>query len=194
MGIQVNGSLVHWNYFIALEQDLAKVSRFIEFSEDNFNSYSIELAHLLLAASSEVDVVLKALCNLINPAVDHQNINHYRETVKAHLPDFVSEKCFINRYGLELEPWTNWRGEQNPIWWRSYNNVKHQRNQYFSEANLKNTLNAVSGLSLVVLYYYRELFSQNGNVNFKEVTRKLKPEPDLIEFNDEYVYHNLIVG
>lgn len=194
MGIQVNGSHVHWNYFIALEQDLAKVSRFIEFSEDNFISYSIELAHLLLAASSEVDVVLKALCNLKNPAVDHQNINHYRKTVKAHFPDLVSEKCLINRYGLELEPWTNWQGEQNPIWWRSYNNVKHQRNQYFSEANLKNTLNAVSGLSLVVLYYYRELFSQSGNVTFKEVTRKLKPEPDLIEFNDEYVYHNLIVG
>jgi len=194
MGIQVNESLVHWNYFIALEQDLAKVSRFIEFSEANFNSYSIELAHLLLAASSEVDVVLKALCNLRNPEIDHQNINQYRETIKSDLPDLIVEKCFINRYGLDLEPWINWQGEQNPIWWRSYNRVKHQRGEHFSEANLKNTLNAVCGLSLVVLYYYRELFSQNGRVSFKDVTRKLKPEPDLIEFNSGYVYHNLIVG
>ncbi|WP_339898060.1 hypothetical protein [uncultured Gilvimarinus sp.] len=194
MGIQVNGSLVHWNYFIALEQDLAKVSRFIEFSEANFNAYSIELAHLLLAASSEVDVVLKALCNLKNPAIDHQNINQYRETIKAGLPDLIVERCFINRYGLDLEPWSNWQGEQNPIWWRSYNRVKHQRDEHFSEANLKNTINAVSGLSLVVLYYYRELFSQNCPVSFKDVTRKLKPEPTLIEFNSGYVYHNLIVS
>lgn len=76
MGIQVNGNFVHWNYYIALEQDLSKVSRFIEFSEDNFETYSIELAHLLLAASSEVDVVLKSLCNMKNNQKNHKNINH----------------------------------------------------------------------------------------------------------------------
>ena len=63
MVIKVKENFVHWNYFIALEQDLIKVSRFIEFSQENFNTYSIELAHLLLATSSEIDVVLKALCN-----------------------------------------------------------------------------------------------------------------------------------
>ena len=82
MGIQVNGNFVHWNYYIALEQDLSKVSRFIEFSEANFETYSIELAHLLLAASSEVDVVLKSLCNIKNNQKNHKNINHYAHTFK----------------------------------------------------------------------------------------------------------------
>lgn len=194
MGIQVNGSHVHWNYLVALEQDLAKVSRFIEFSEANFDTYSIELAHLLLAASSEVDVVLKALCNLKNPEIDHQNINQYRSTVKEHLPNMVAEKCFIHRYGLELEPWSNWVGDENPIWWRSYNKVKHQRNDHFDKANLKNTLNALAALSVAVLYYYKELFSQEEPLEFRDVTRKLKPETSLVEFNEDYVYHHLIVG
>ena len=196
MGIQTNGSHVHWNYLIALDQDLAKVSRFIEFSEANFNTYSIELAHLLLAASSEVDVVLKALCNLKNPAADHKNIDQYRKTIREKLPNLITEKCFIYRYCLELEPWSNWQGEENPIWWRSYNKVKHQRDEHFSEANLKNALNAVSALSLVVLYYYREVFSQESQeapLNFRDVTQKLKPEPDLIEFSGEYVHHNLLI-
>ena len=71
MGIQVNGNFVHWNYYIALEQDLSKVSRFIEFSEDNFETYSIELAHLLLAASSEVDVdMIKA--HVFQSFADHR--------------------------------------------------------------------------------------------------------------------------
>lgn len=194
MGIQVNGSYVHWNYLVALEQDLAKVSRFIEFSEANFDTYSIELAHLLLAASSEVDVVLKALCNLKNPEIDHKNINQYRSTVKEHLPNMVAEKCFIYRYGLELEPWSNWVGDENPMWWRSYNKVKHQRNDHFDKANLKNTLNALAALSVAVLYYYKELFSQEEPLEFKDVTRKLKPETSLVEFNEDYVYHHLIVG
>ena len=54
MGIQSGRVFLHWNYYIALEQDLAKLSRYIEFAEGNFSTYSIELAHLLLAASSEV--------------------------------------------------------------------------------------------------------------------------------------------
>jgi len=184
VGIQVNGSHVHWNYLIALEQDLEKASRFIEFSESNFNTYSIELAHLLLAASSEVDVVLKALCKLKNPAKDHQNINDYKETIKAELSELVNAKCFINRFGLELKPWSNWNGDDNPIWWRSYNQVKHERGEYFDEANLKNTLNAMAGLSLVVLYYYREVFSQDNAHTFREVIRRLRPETSLIDFNE----------
>lgn len=193
MGIQANGNLVHWNYYIALEQDLAKLARFVEFSEGNFNTYSIELAHLLLAASSEVDVVIKALCNLKNPDKNHRNINDYKETILASIPELSIEKCYIHRYGLTLEPWSNWNGEENPLWWRSYNNVKHQRDAHFPDANLKHTLNAVAALSLVVLYYYREVFSKDELINFRDVTRKLLPEPSLIEFDDNYTYDNLIV-
>ena len=90
MGIQEHGNFVHWNYYIALEQDLAKVSRFIEFSQENFDAYSIELAHLLIAASSEVDVVLKALCNLKNKSKNHKNINDYKETITQELLTLVS--------------------------------------------------------------------------------------------------------
>lgn len=193
MGIQVNGSHVHWNYLIALEQDLEKLARFIEFSEANFTTYSIELAHLLLAASSEVDVVLKALCNLKKPYIDHQNINEYKETVKTEFAELVNEKCFIHRYGIVLKPWTNWNGENNPVWWRSYNKVKHQRDEHFAEASLKNTLNAMAGLSLAILYYYREVFSQENACTFRDTTRKLQPETSLIEFNDGYTFDHLIV-
>ncbi len=193
MSIQVNGNFVHWNYFVALEQDLGKVSRFVEFSEDNFNVYSIELAHLLLAASSEVDVVLKALCKLKAPAKEHRNINDYKETIKATLPSLIAEKAFIHRFGLELRPWSNWSGEENPLWWRSYNNVKHQRDLYFREANLRYTLNAVVGLSLVVIYYYREVFSQENAHTFRDVTNRLRPETSLIDFDASYTYAHLVV-
>ena len=53
---------LHWNYFIALERDLEVVSRYVEFCPQNFDVYSIEFAHLLFAAASEVDVVAKLLC------------------------------------------------------------------------------------------------------------------------------------
>jgi hypothetical protein len=194
MSIQQNDNLLHWNYFIALEQDLANSSRYIEFTTENFSVFSIELAHLLLASSSEVDVVLRALCQLKNPTKDHGNINDYKETIRLHCAEFIEERCYVHRFGLELTPWVNWRGENNPDWWRSYNNVKHQRDEHFREANLKNTLNSVAGLELTILYYYKELFSQTGeDQQFRDVTRKFLPESSLIKFNDDYYYHNLIV-
>lgn len=58
--------LHHWNYFLALENDLENISHYIEFSKKNEEAYSIKLAHILLSASSEIDVVMKIFCDLLN--------------------------------------------------------------------------------------------------------------------------------
>ena len=61
MAIEEINKLVHWNYFLAFDSDAEKLSRYIEFTTDNFEAYSIELVRLLLSAASEVDVVAKLL-------------------------------------------------------------------------------------------------------------------------------------
>jgi hypothetical protein len=62
----------------------------------------------------------------------------------------------IPRYGLDLRPWSNWQNARNPDWWGDHNKVKHERGEHFSRANLKNVLNAMAGLFLLVLYYCRD--------------------------------------
>jgi hypothetical protein len=74
---------LHWNYFLALENDLETLSRYIEFDRANFGVFSIELAHLLFAAASEVDVLAKRTCELVNPAAPRSNIDNYRAVVLA---------------------------------------------------------------------------------------------------------------
>ncbi|MFA5669801.1 MAG: hypothetical protein WC967_11195 [Balneolaceae bacterium] len=195
MGITVGKNLVHWNYFLAIEQDLAQVSRFIEFNENNFKCYSIELAHLLLASTSEVDVVLKALCNLFDNEMKHENINDYRKTIVKYLPHFHEEFCMLNRYSLKLNPWSSWDKNSSPLWWKANNNVKHHRDEKFNEANLKNTLNSIAGLHVCVLYYYKKLFemTENNVLSMKKVTFRLNPEPSLIHVGEDY-YYNTLVG
>jgi len=130
---------LHWNYFLALESDLRNVSRFIEFTEKNFGAYSIELAHLLLASASEVDVVCKAICKILTPEADAQSIDNYREIITNRFPDFLQEKVYISRYGRSFTPWERWANNQNPLWWKGYNDVKHHRNEYFEDANTTTT-------------------------------------------------------
>ena len=187
MGIHYKGGLLHWNYFLALENDLERASRFIEFSESNFNVYSIELVHLFLAACSEIDVVLKALCQIKNPRRKHWTIDNYQETVAKHFPELKNENIQIPRFGLSLTPFENWTPSRNPIWWRSHNKVKHQRNDHYAEANLKNVLNSVSALALVTLYYYLEATKkEHTNVSMKSITQMLKPEAVLVRFDESY--------
>ncbi|MBI1210460.1 MAG: hypothetical protein GC190_03280 [Alphaproteobacteria bacterium] len=46
--------------FLVLEADLERLSRFVEFTPDNYDSYSVETARILMAAAAEVDVVAGA--------------------------------------------------------------------------------------------------------------------------------------
>jgi hypothetical protein len=183
----------HWNYYLAIEKDLEHLSRYIEFAPANLGTYSIELVHILLSASSEVDVVTKQLCNLLSPGMQHNTINDYRATIQSKLGSLISEPVTVNRFGLTFRPWENWVGESNPDWWRSYNKVKHERNSYFQEANLQNTVNAVGALLLTTIYFYKYAFSFEAKapVNFRETTRQLDPHNSFLQINSDYYYHAL---
>ena len=64
--------LIHWSYFLALEEDIQRLSRFVEFNSNNFATFSLEMSHILLASSSEVDVVLKMLCKAFAPNAQNE--------------------------------------------------------------------------------------------------------------------------
>src|SRR5690606_13046752 len=119
-------------------------------------TYSIEIARIFMAACSEVDVVLKQLSKNFNPMSEASNINAYFLEVAAKSKDFFSFSVLLPRFGLTLRPWEGWKQAQPPFWWQDHNKVKHHRHDHFNKANLKNCLNAMAGLYVTVLYFYRQ--------------------------------------
>ncbi|MGN8112688.1 hypothetical protein ACTJLB_32365 [Paraburkholderia sp. 22098] len=93
MAILRSHSYVHWNYFLALEEDLDRLSRYVDLAEGNDATYSIEIARLFLGASSEVDVVLKQLCRKHNSESAATTINAYFEAVSEACPISLDLKC-----------------------------------------------------------------------------------------------------
>jgi len=197
----------YWNYFLALEEDLEQLSRFVEFNPDNFGAYSIELAHLLLTSSSEIDVLIKQICSLIAPQTKVSNINNYRKVLKNNLQSyifdgFIQEKFFIPRYHLEFTPWASWKNDENPEWWRSYNNVKHKRDSSFKEANLENVINVVGALLIVEIYYYW-ISTHIGDIEViktidadntrRETIWKLEPNSEFVKLESSYYPRHLAV-
>jgi hypothetical protein len=118
------------------------------------------LTRLILSASSEIDVVLKLLCNKLDPTINHRNIINYRDAIKLYIPDLINEGVYLYKYKLLFYPWRAWRGTKNPKWWTNYNKIKHQRNSSYNKANLENALKAVSALLVVITYYCKILYEQ----------------------------------
>ncbi len=147
----------YWQYFLALEEDLIKFSRYVEFDTSNYETYSIELVRIYLSVCSEVDVVAKITArNLTNLKSDKIGIGLYKKTILNFYPNIVNLSIDIPRYKLVFTPWKEWESLESPLWWTKYNKVKHHRSDYFHEANLGNVLNAMAGLLVINLYYMKQ--------------------------------------
>ena len=67
-------SLNHWRYFLALEDDLERAFRFVEFCDENLKTHSLEFSRILMMASAEVEVVAKQLSSRIEPTLSPKNM------------------------------------------------------------------------------------------------------------------------
>lgn len=176
MGIRVQTVNSHWSFFLALEHDLEQLSRYIEFSQSNFACFSLEIARVLLAAGAEVDVVCKQLCKKLNPRSRAASIGTYRTELTTGISVLSSWEVQVPRFGLVLHPWDEWKNPDGiPFWWTAYNKTKHHRHTDFKSANLKNAINAVAGLFVVILYLYRE---QAEEALLLPAAQLFRPEPD----------------
>lgn len=180
MGIEEVPTPTHWNYFLAIEDDIDRLSRYLELTETNFPAYSLELARILFCSSSEIDVVAKQFCKQINLSSNADNISKYRELIVAHYPQITQTRVHLPKFGLTLNPWEEWI-DKSPIWWRAYNNVKHHRHTHFPDANLKNSLNATAALFVLLLLFYKTEAAQG----------QLNPDPRLFRAGSPFKVDNL---
>jgi hypothetical protein len=168
----------HWHYFLALDSDLARLARYVEFHADNFACFSFEMARILLAACAEVDVVGKQLCTELRPGTPAENIVQYRDIIRPAFPKLAEFSVVAPRFGLSLVPWDAWKKPDGvPPWWTAHNKVKHERHTSFGLACLKHALHAVAGLLVFVLYLYR----QDANDGM------LAPDPEILRAGNEHI-------
>ncbi|MEB3827036.1 hypothetical protein [Phormidium sp. CCY1219] len=178
----------HWQYFLALENDLINVSRYIEFSKvtevdsKNAKVYSIELVRIFFAACAECENIGKSLAHIRKGDLYDisDEIFSLGNTNYAIIP-FQQISC--PAHSLTFTPWQKWSLDkinhpitlprlvyQHPAWWTHHNNVKHNRVTAYEEANLLNTLNAVAGLMCLL---FHDIFNDMGrSIPLEELTRK----------------------
>lgn len=176
MGIVQTAYNHHWEYFLALEDDLARIGRFVQFSTDNYGTYSIELARLLLASCAEVDAVLRELCSKIAPGQTYDKMPSRFSPISNKLKMFIKFEARIPRFGLTLHPFEDWTANNSPAWWTAYNKIKHRGEDGFESATLKHTLNSITALFIATIYLNRN----DENSCFLEPRPQLLRTPDML--------------
>jgi hypothetical protein len=144
--------LHHWNYFLALEDDLERLSRFVEFSTTNFSTYSTEISRLLMTAAQETDVLLQEVCKFYNDS--SKNERGYQSFVPTKIPKLSQYEVELARWEISFRPFEAWSTGSTPEWWTANNKVKHERGVHFEKGSLENLLNATCALFLIALHFY----------------------------------------
>ena len=154
----------YWHYYQELENEFLQVRKYVEFSENNFNTYSIELLKLYQAACSEIDVVGKILAAEVNKdykVEDKSSIYKWWFEIQDRCVLVEGEKNYAlieNEVKLLdmicIKPWASFKVEKyfdkrnniryrclekykTPTWWSDYNKVKHQRISLSKDDKLK---------------------------------------------------------
>lgn len=171
---------VYWAHYISLEKEFASTLRFVSIDPSNENTFSEAYSKLLLEIGSEVDVVLKEYCKLLQPSFSGETIVQYKSTINSVRPDFCTQDVLILKTEDKIKPWYAWGGSiveagsvvKNPYWWKVYNKVKHDRTEtgtiafetkeYYKFANQKYTIHALAGLYQTLIYLYYNLATTEG--------------------------------
>jgi hypothetical protein len=176
-----------WDYFLAIEQDLAECTRYVQFGEnfgensnqDNYKTFSLEFARIIVASGAECDTVMKKLYKSICGSEAPDILRRFAVLNSAY-PTLVRHEIEIPKYSLSFTPWETWSSDNSPDWWgNAYDKIKHERDVYFVNANLRNAILATAGLLCTLMYYYRELESKHlltVHFDISESPRLLSPK------------------
>lgn len=170
----------HWDYYLVLESDFISTERYVSFDlgedylydglhHENFGNsitFSSEFIKQYQSICSEIDVILKSICKeLHNPSANDMKYG-YTPTVLTHWERITSQK--VKFKDIELQPFANWQQApyyHSPDWWTPYNEVKHQRIDYYRNANLKNVVNALAGLYILEIYLIKHIGDRDGDMD-----------------------------
>ncbi|MFT8990573.1 MAG: hypothetical protein ABF959_09615 [Gluconobacter albidus] len=153
--------------------DLESAFRYIEPNYRNFNTYSHKLREILMIACTEVECIMRMICDDNVEKEDIPRNNFYKTGDYFNLKEALKlgewSLTLKNYLGLPplkpFEPWSEEDPTKSLFWYDAYNKVKHHRERNIGEATLLNVLNAVSAIHILnCAQYGPEIYSnQYGN-------------------------------
>lgn len=156
--------------FNLLEKDLIRLFDYIEPSDQNNTVFSHRLYELFLRASTEFETNCKSILmdNNYRSSGNLNILDYYKINQSSRLSEYEVNVSIWNEANKKVKPFEQWRSTHTLPWYRDYNNVKHNRSEFFELANLENVILAVSGV-FIILFSQFYILSFQSNVEVYSV-------------------------
>lgn len=145
--------------YSAIEQRFLETFRYVDLDRVNAHTSSYEYASILRDVGSVFSSTMDSLVR--NTHVVEAKRRYDIKDYRSYFSKTLNEKAVLaspfeeivvspNRnVPMFLNPFRGWREKDDPEWWIAYNHEKHNDVDHVHEGNLKNTLNAFAGLTIV---------------------------------------------
>ena len=168
--------------FLIIQEDILKLFQFVEPSDTNEKTFSYRIHELLMRTCIEVETNFKAILkeNIFTPEYrSGRKAGQLRPEKKWNINDFkiINKTHHLDDYSIELPFWKGSENIRNPFlewktngeltWYQAYNSSKHDRLNNFEDANLKNLIDAYSGLCVLLSSQFRHVDFQPGVDNIE---------------------------
>lgn len=132
-------------------RDLYELFDYVEPRNENEKTFSHRIYELFLRTATEFESNCKGILRANGYAKADNITDYFKISKAARLWEY---RVVFNRWipELEFKPFETWANDdyESLPWYKSYNNVKHNRYEFFCEANLGNLMNAVAGLLCIL--------------------------------------------
>ncbi len=149
----------------ALIEQLEHVCRVVHPENNNLDAFGHEIRNILILACTEVEMHWK---NILDAnGTNGSSATEYVKLADAmKLPNYTVKFNYYPWLG-SMKPFERWRsGSRSPSkdlnWYFAYNQVKHNRDTYFSEATLRRAFQAVAGCFVMLCAQYGWDFAIRG--------------------------------
>ena len=161
----------YWRYYIHLEDLLIRTVDFVALTRDNFATYSNQYASILQLTGAELDAFFKYY---VDPK--GRCITDYTKCFIEKHSNLIRQEVKIKDSDILLMPFEKCEDvlQNKPIfWWKAFTNIKHNRIEKFSEANLSNCLNALAALYMLECQCVRDIAKIDGSIDILEPISRL---------------------
>jgi hypothetical protein len=155
---------LNWNLFRDIEDKVVSSTKYVDLSNPSLEMFSREFANLLFQICTNIETTFKAM--LHSPSLERDprakkviekeqkgfdlNISDYRDIFENF---YHLSQCEVivapESYRIISKPFEDFREGKSPVWWHSYNGIKHDLSKNFDKATLKAVIDSLSGLFLL---------------------------------------------
>lgn len=142
--------------FNMIQDDVKKIFEYVEPSDKNLETYSMQIYNLFFRICVEVEANFKAILreNTYHGTGEWWDMKDYRKVNKTHrLSEYKVTFPVWNGEKKTFVPFADWETDDEKAklgWYNIYNYCKHNRYLHKEDANFGNMLNAFAGLFVLL--------------------------------------------